>query len=136
MKDMNITFQLSDRDRELIANLITKLDTFIETNKTKETNTQPEPSQPERTQPEHPAPDTSHIEPEPEAPVPQETPEKPLTMDDVPSIDELRYKVVQLVSQGKKEAVKAIVNEYAPSVGEVPANKRIECMERLQGLEG
>ncbi len=131
MKDMNITFQLSDRDRELIANLITKLDTFIETNKTKETNTQPEPSQSE-----HPAPDTSHIEQEPEAPAPQEEPEKPLTMDDVPSIDELRYKVVQLVSQGKKEAAKAIINDYAPSVGEVPANMRVECMERLQGLEG
>ena len=49
---------------------------------------------------------------------------------------DLQSKVVQLVSQGKKEETRAIIMEYAPRVGDIPAEKRAEVLERLNALEG
>ena len=49
---------------------------------------------------------------------------------------ELQSKVVQLVSSGKKEETRTIIMEYAPRVGDIPAEKRAEVLERLNALEG
>lgn len=52
------------------------------------------------------------------------------------TVDDLRSKVVQLVSAGKKEATRSIIKEYGNSVGEIPADKCAEVMKRLEELEG
>jgi hypothetical protein len=52
------------------------------------------------------------------------------------SVAELQAKVVELVSAGKRDAVKAIVNEYAERVGDIPEDKRHEAMQKLEALEG
>lgn len=80
-------------------------------------------------------------QPEPEAPAAQQEPEatpEPTPAADAPEVTtaELQSKVVQLVGAGKKDAARAIVTEYAKSVGEIPADKRAEVLERLNALEG
>ena len=62
-------------------------------------------------------------------------PEKAETVPEV-TASELQSKVVQLVNAGKKDAARAIVTEYAKSVGEIPAEKRAEVLKRLNALEG
>lgn len=52
------------------------------------------------------------------------------------SVADLQAKVVALVDKGLREKVKAIVNEYAPRVGDIPEDKRDEVMKRLTALEG
>lgn len=44
--------------------------------------------------------------------------------------------VVQLCTQGKKAEVKAVVNEYAPNVSGIPADKYGEVVAKLKTLEG
>lgn len=78
-------------------------------------------------------------EPEPEKAeeAPWEEP-KPAQPEAVPEVSaaELQSKVVQLVGKGKKDAARAIVMEYAPNVGSIPAEKRAEVLARLNALEG
>lgn len=82
-----------------------------------------------------PEPETPAEQPEPKQP---ETTPEPTPAADVPEVTtaELQSKVVQLVGAGKKDAARAIVMEYAKSVGEIPADKRAEVLERLNALEG
>lgn len=49
------------------------------------------------------------------------------------SFPEFQKAVTQTVAKGpkQKEAAKAIINEYAPSVSEVPEDKRAEVMAKL-----
>lgn len=49
---------------------------------------------------------------------------------------EVRKKVVELCAAGHKEATRAIVSEYAPSVSDIPADKYDEVMGKLLKLEG
>ena len=52
------------------------------------------------------------------------------------SVAELQAKVVELVSAGKRDAAKAVVNEYAERVSDIPEDKRHEVMQKLAALEG
>lgn len=76
------------------------------------TNTQPEPEKPTEAKPEN------------ESPAPEVT------------VEDIRSKVLQLTGAGKKDEVRAIVKEYAEKVGDIPADKRAEVLERLTALEG
>ena len=49
---------------------------------------------------------------------------------------ELQQKVISLVSSGKKDEVKAIVEQYAPRVSAIPAEKINEVWNKLTALEG
>lgn len=82
---------------------------------------------PEPSEPENNTPKAEEAKPAPE-----------MTAQEAPavSVDELRSKVVMLVSSGKKDATKAIINEYAGSVGAIPEDKRAEVLARLTALEG
>lgn len=53
-----------------------------------------------------------------------------------PTTQELQQKVIALVNKGKKADVSAIVKSYAATVSGIPEDKRAECMERLNALEG
>lgn len=48
----------------------------------------------------------------------------------------LRSKFIELSAANKKEEAKAIVLEYAGSIPAVPADKLVECYNRLCALEG
>lgn len=96
-----------------------------------ETTTEPEaPAQPE---PQKPAEQPAAPEP---TPAPAPAPAAPKADAPEVSVAELQSKVVQLVRAGKKDETRAIVMEYAASVGEIPAEKRAEVLERLNALEG
>lgn len=73
----------------------------------------------------------------PVAPAEENPPEaeKPAEAAPVPSADELRALVQKLVAAGHRDDVKAIVQQYAARVGDVPEDKRAECIEKLQALE-
>lgn len=74
-------------------------------------------------------------QPEPEAAtVAEPTPvaeEKP-----APTTAELQQKVIALVNKGKKAEVAAIVKSYAATVSGIPEDKRTECLDKLNALEG
>lgn len=53
-----------------------------------------------------------------------------------PTTQKLQQKVIALVNKGKKADVSAIVKSYAATVSGIPEEKRAECMERLNALEG
>lgn len=52
------------------------------------------------------------------------------------TLADIQKKVVGLSTAGKKDAVKAIVQEYAPKVSAIPEDKFAEVLEKLAGLEG
>ena len=67
----------------------------------------------------------------------QTTPEaeKPAEVAPAPTEAELRGLVQKLVASGQRDAVKAIVQQYAARVSDVPEDKRAECIEQLKALE-
>ena len=80
---------------------------------------------------EQPEPDMA---PE-EVPTPiEETPAAPAELT-VTSAD-VQKKVVELSAAGKKEAVKEIVQAYAPRVSAIPEDKLAEVWQQLTALEG
>lgn len=87
--------------------------------------------------PDHPADaPTTHLEPVEESPDKNanEAPEvKPEVIPVIISLSEFQKAVTQAVAKGAKQkaAAREIVNEYAPSVSEVPEDKRAEVIARL-----
>ena len=49
---------------------------------------------------------------------------------------ELQQKVISLVSSGKKDEVKKIIEQYAPRVSAIPPEKINEVWDKLTELEG
>lgn len=79
------------------------------------------------------------VKPEPvKAEAPADDPTPPWEAPAVPvvTLEELRTKVVKLASSGKRDEVKKIVNTYAKSVTEIPADKLPEVWAKLGELEG
>lgn len=125
--NLNITIELCDEDRKRLDDILEALK-----GKTGHCNCA-----------EHATEAPESAKETPQQPQPKEVPTEPEKAENEPkqeapevSVAELQSKVVQLVSAGKKEATRAIVMEYAKSVGEIPADKRAEVLERLNALEG
>lgn len=80
--------------------------------------------------------------PEATAPAPDPDPAPwepdPSPFPDQPTIKhaEVQKKVVDLAAAGKKDAVKAIVQSYAPNVTSIPEDKLAEVWDKLTALEG
>lgn len=75
--------------------------------------------------------------PQPEAePADTAEPDPVAEAKPAPTTQELQQKVIALVNKGKKADVSAIVKSYAATVSGIPEDKRAECMERLNALEG
>jgi hypothetical protein len=51
------------------------------------------------------------------------------------TVEDVRAKAKELTAAGKRAAAKAIVNEYAASITDLPADKCDEVMARLTALE-
>jgi hypothetical protein len=58
-------------------------------------------------------------------------PEKPVV-----KLADVQKKVVDLSTAGKKDAVKAVIQAYAPRVSAIPEDKLAEVLEKLTALEG
>ena len=137
MEIPNITVNLADEDRARLDTIIALLqgaeDAAVQRVKnlfpTEPTEAAPASAEPAQEQPEPAEP--KELPPEPVKAEPAPTQSAPEV-----SAAELQSKVVQLVSSGKKEETKAIIMEYAPRVGDIPAEKRAEVLERLNALEG
>lgn len=82
------------------------------------------------------APAVAADQPEPEAEptIEEEAPTEPV----VPwvTMADIQKKVVDLSTAGKKDAVKAIIQAYAPKVSAIPEDKYGEVLEKLATLEG
>lgn len=131
----NITIEWSAEDRARIDKLIAHLERLgvphevIETKPTKPTETPTEPAK------------NDEIEPEVETePTQTEMSSLPLVEDET---DEILYdltdvmaKVQQLIQAGKKDQVKTIVQQYAPNVSSIPADKFGDVINELTALEG
>lgn len=52
------------------------------------------------------------------------------------SLADIQKKVVDLSTAGKKDAVKAVIQAYAPKVSAIPENKYAEVLAKLTELEG
>lgn len=78
--------------------------------------------------PATPQPEAETTATEDPAPVAEEKP--------APTTAELQQKVIALVNKGKKAEVAAIVKSYAATVSGIPEDKRVECMDKLNALEG
>lgn len=144
----NITVNLSDEDRERLDTIIALLQGNAEAAIERVKNLFPQETQEEVT-PLKPIPEEAYpasAEPLQEAPKPAEPKELPPAQvkaeteaaESVPEVTaaELQSKVVQLVSNGKKEETRAIIMAYAPRVGDIPAEKRAEVLAKLNALEG
>lgn len=72
--------------------------------------------------------------PEPEMPAePQTAGERALP---AVKLADVQKKVVDLSTSGKKDAVKAVVQAYAPRVSAIPEDKLAEVLAKLNELEG
>lgn len=129
----NITIELCAEDRARLDNILEALQAMggkaLNIEVPKDTEKAVEPAESPKEQPKPATPKETPTE----APKAQEAPKA-----DAPEVTaaELQSKVVQLVTAGKKEATRAIIMEYAKSVGEIPAEKRAEVLARLKELEG
>lgn len=134
----NITIELCAEDRARIDNLTAALEKFRDVVTIKLT---PEQTQRMADLAEQ-AGETLKPEPVAEAPKAEPTPEPEPVAEPtaepakVVTVEEVREKVMQLISAGKKDATRAIITSYAPNVTEIPADKCAEVLEKLNKLEG
>lgn len=132
---ITLTIKLCDEDRARLDSIRDALQALggkapsVNTEAVKATEKAAEPAESPKEQPKPATPK----EVQPEVPKAQEAPKT-----EAPEVTtaELQSKVVQLVSAGKKDATRSIIQEYAKSVGEIPAEKRAEVLARLKELEG
>lgn len=141
---IKLTIVLSDEDRARLDALREAIEALAGAPRPEpELAKAPAPKQeaPAPQEPAAPAEDAPAPEKQPEAPTLEKQPEPtpaPQEPEAAPEVTtaELQSKVVQLVGAGKKDEARAIVQEYAKSVSEVPADKRAEVFKRLSALEG
>ena len=135
-----ITIQLHEDDRRALDVLAGKLDTLIQEAKiNSDTLEMIRLALTNATIPAA-APAVAADQPEPEAePTPEEkAPTEPQEAKNAPVVKlaDIQKKVVDLSAAGKRDAVKAVIQAYAPRVSAIPEDKLPEVMEKLAGLEG
>ena len=81
--------------------------------------------------PEQPEPVEVPAPPTKPEPVAAPEPEKPQV-----KLADVQKKVVDLSTAGKKDAVKSVIQAYAPRVSAIPEDKLAEVFEKLTALEG
>lgn len=129
---INMTIELCEEDRQRLDLIASLLMTGIEAQKVGKRDVPQQAEKTEKVEPvnEHPVDEVSpHVVPEPVA-EPEPAAEANYTKADVQAL------VLKLAAPGtgKKDAVKAIVNEYAKKVSDIPEEKLNEVMTKLQKL--
>lgn len=120
-----ITIELCQEDRKRLDDILTALAVAI---------LKPEEVKQARAE-QAPAQEEAKAEPEATAPQPEESPAEPTEWPPVTRAD-IQQMVVNLSAAGKKDAVKAIVTEYAPRVSGIPEDKFVEVWQKLTSIEG
>ncbi len=125
----NITIELSAEDRALLNRIAENLEA-LKGNATPKTEPKIEPQKPEKVK----AP--TNAQPEEKKATQPETVAQDKQEDNVPEVtlDDIRQVVVKLATTGKKAEARAIVNKYAKSVGEIPADKIGEAFKELKAV--
>lgn len=119
MNNLKVKIELSEEDRA-------RLDSILEAIRAGEIKASADvPEEPE-------LPVEPQTEPAPEEPILENIQNR--LQDSVVSIEQIRSKVVQLVSAGKNEEVKTIVTAYAKRVSDISEDKRAEVLARLEAL--
>ena len=117
MNEIKITTELCAEDRARIDKLTATLEGLV-------INIAPAATEPEKAEVKEPEKVETPAEPEN---VPEEVPEHTKA--------ELQQKVISLVTAGKKDEVKAIIEQYAERVSAIPAEKINEVWDKLTELE-
>ena len=130
-----ITIELCAEDRARLDGLISVVDALLnQSNAPKQPQAaQDAPTAPETEAPKNDSPAAPEApQGEPEPPAPAAEPEKLIV-----TLDDVRVLAQKLAAPnaGHREQVRAIVNEYAKSVSEIPAAKYEEVLDRLKALE-
>ena len=137
MNNITLTIELCAEDRARLDNILEALKGSAVVPCVAAPEAAPVKAEPETGKAIAPTP-APQEQPKAEAPAQPkaEAPAQPKAAEAVPEVTaaELQSKVVQLVGAGKKDAARAIVQEYAPNVSSVPAEKRAEVLERLNAL--
>jgi hypothetical protein len=129
---INIILSISDEDRARIDALIGKL-APVQT----EVYEEIDPEIPQNTPQEAPkAEPQEKSQPEPETATEAAEPESYDVLAPQFTVADIRQKVMNLSSSGKRAEAKALVFEYADRITDIPAEKVDEVMERLNALEG
>ena len=130
-----IEFALCAEDRNRLDAILAELQKLNQANGQQKITVTPEQMVIEPA--EQPTPEAPQNEPEAEpVQAPAEEPKAEAPKAPQVSVAELQAKVVELVSAGKRDAAKAVVNEYAERVSDIPEDKRHEVMQKLTALEG
>ena len=129
-----ITIELCKEDRQRIDELIAFAGLIVSEMKSRPTGIQGELLQAEVSI-GLPVEGAAHLEPvqiEDPAPAPDPVPDPVPEVKPV-SLAEFQKAVTRAVAKGpkQKESTRAIINKYAPSVSEVPEDKRAEIMDEL-----
>lgn len=126
-----IEFALCAEDRQRLDAILAELQKFNESCQPETINIAVADLYPEST------PEAPQSEPAAEpVQTPAEEPKAEAPKAPQVSVAELQAKVVELVSAGKRDEAKAVVNEYAERVSDIPEDKRHEVMQKLAALEG
>ena len=125
----NITIELCTEDRARIDRLTEALEAMAQ-NQPRQLYAIDLGSAPENNAQDVEAATPEQTQPEPEKPAEAENAAPAVTVGDI------RSKVLTLTGAGKKDEVRAIVKEYAEKVGDIPADKCAEVLEKLNALEG
>lgn len=129
MNNITVTVELCAEDRarlDRIAELLTPV-TMSDPLKKVAVPTEPAPAAPVAAAEEKPT------ENPPEAEKPAEA--APVPADAELLKAELKALVQKLIASGQRDATRAIVQQYATRVSDVPEDKRAECIEQLKALE-
>jgi hypothetical protein len=130
--NINIILSISDEDRARIDALIGKLAPVTVNNYTEigAETPQEKPQEAPKAEPQEKS------QPEPETATEAAESEKYDVMAPQFTVADVRQKVMNLSSSGKRAEAKALVFEYADRITDIPAEKVDEVMERLTALEG
>lgn len=137
--DNLITFRLCDEDRKRLDQIITLLcvsaESILKLPK-EEAETPQKTTEPEKLGNAQPEPETQK-QPQKTEPASVKTEEPATVTEEAPQVkvDDIRNLVVALTRAGKKEKVREIVNKYAATVSEIPAEKHSEVFAKLKALE-
>ena len=120
---------------ERIATALERIAAMLDKPSTETPAQIPESVKPTPAEVEAPKPEPQKAEPEPVAAEP--VADQPEEVKPTVTLDEIRKKVVQLSAAGSqtKEAVRAIITEYARKVSDIPPEKYGEIMERLDAVK-
>lgn len=144
MNEIKVITELCAEDRARIDRLTTALERLVEANAPVDIESRGGLLVPATPNPFSEGIVEAPAEPESVPEEPESVPEEAGAPDDEPDVKEvpehtkaeLQQKVISIVTAGKKDEVKAIIEQYAERVSAIPDEKINEVWDKLTKLEG